>query len=150
MEKQMNVPDDIADSVIEDSSEGAATGHPQLEMIPDSGLRSTDGDVVGRVARVPEYGCKAYWCTKNDEKHRLHNGEGYAIDKPIVEKLAKEWDDVEKVFIGLRLSRDVLEFSLDQYLEGEFFNYVGPQLCVPEREVERVWPDALDTMVQND
>lgn len=104
--------------------------------------RETDNKMVGKVYECPTYGCKAYYSTRDASKHFMFKYRGYAVDDVILQELDEM--GVEKVFIGVRNDRTVLEYDLQQFLDEDTFDEGwGVQRCPPKSDAKREWPNAV-------
>jgi hypothetical protein len=153
-----DTPSDSPDEKVSDDIAAAFdAAHDDVDEPTALVLEDTDGTVLRRekdgmpVARVydcPTYDCKAYYAVKDEQTHFYNKSKGYAIDDSILFEL--EENGVEKVFIGLKAEKTVLEFNLPQYLnyeDGEKFNHgFGDQRVTPKDNAVREWPNAVGSV----
>lgn len=158
----MSVPDSKTDSESKSSekvseevanvfeSAGSGNGEPKrlvlIETSHDPLCRSKDNMPVAEVYDCPTYDCTAYYAVRNILYQKKN---GYAIDDDILQEL----DDLgaEKIFIGLRKEKSILEFDLKQYLDCETFDDgFGVQRCASKDNALRVWPNAVGSVIQEE
>ena len=144
------VPEDIASTFdsLSDETDEPSTLH--LDKYNSTTLRrETDGTPVAHAYDCETYGCRAYYAVRDEQKHFYQKGKGYPIDDVILQQLKES--EVEKVFIGLKREKAVLEFDLEQYLAQDTFDHgFGVQRCAPKDEACHVWPNAVGTLFDDE
>jgi hypothetical protein len=142
------VPRDVADAF--DQAQTQSTDQSVLRLNDSGsalGRREMDDKPVGKVYDCETYDGKAYYSVRDESRHYMFKFKGYPIDVAILDELKA--NNIDTVLIGLRRSKSILEFDLEQYTQKESFDEGwGVQKCPEKDNAVRVWPNAVGTVVQ--
>jgi len=143
----MKIPSEI-ENTFQSHTPSKPNIHPRVKKLDKTWTTIARGGrrvVVGWLAEVDGEETLAYWCEKREERDLYNKTKGYSIDQEYIHE-AEELG-VERVFIGIVEDKSVLEFTLEQYLNGIEPIPRQPQYNVPIEEAVDIYPNALDEFV---
>lgn len=115
--------------------------------------RNCKGTPVGKLCYSVTHDEVVYFSLRNDARNHYYRAHsGYAIDDDIVFDLAER--GISRLIIGRAVQKSVLEFRVEDYVnyvDGDAFDHgFGPQRITPLENAVSEWPNALETLFDED